>query len=88
MPRYAARVDANHSQLVAAARKLGFRVLDLSRVGQGCPDLLLQHPRTHQLLLAEVKVPTGKINALQAAFGTEWPVHIVRTVDDLLKLLK
>lgn len=84
--RRAARVDANHSQIVKAARKLGFRVLDLSGQGRGCPDLLLYSPRTRRLHLVEVKVAKGKVNALQAAFHAEWPVSVVRSVEDLLLL--
>ena len=88
MPRRAARVDANQASIVAAARKLGFLVLDLSGVGRGCPDLLLGCPRTRRLVLVEVKTPTGKLRPLQAEFAALWPVTVVREVSDLLPLLK
>ena len=88
MPRRASRVDANHASVVAAARKLGFLVLDLSGVGRGCPDLLLHHRRRGLWALVEVKAPKGKVNALQADFGALWPVSVVRTVDELLTLIK
>jgi len=35
----AARVDANHGEIVAALREIGASVLDLSAVGKGAPDL-------------------------------------------------
>lgn len=88
MPRRASRVDANHSQVVSAARKLGFRVLSLAPLGRGCPDLLLYSPRTRRFHLVEVKTPSGKVNALQAQFAALWPVTVIRDIDDLLLLLK
>ena len=87
MSRRASRVDANHSQIASAAMKVGCQVLSLAPLGNGAPDLLLYQPRTRRLLLVEVKVPTGKVNALQAEFARKWPVTIIRSVDDLLKLL-
>lgn len=84
--RRAARVDGNQAAIIAAARQLGFRVLDLSKVGNGCPDLLLYSPRTRRLALVEVKMPKGRLRALQERFMQEWPVAVVRTLDDLMKL--
>ena len=37
----AARVDANHAAIVAALRKIGALVTDLSGVGRGVPDILV-----------------------------------------------
>jgi hypothetical protein len=49
----ARKVDANHARIVAAFARLGCSVLDLSRVGQGCPDLLIsKHGRN---VLVEIK---------------------------------
>ena len=87
MPRRASRVDANHSQIAEAAMKLGCRVLSLAPLGNGAPDLLLYQPRARRFHLVEVKVPTGKVNALQAEFASKWPVTVIRDVSDLLKLL-
>lgn len=39
--RRAAKVDDNHKEIVSAYRSVGASVLDLSSVGQGCPDLLV-----------------------------------------------
>jgi hypothetical protein len=36
---FARRTDANHAAIVDAMRRVGFVVLDLSRVGGGIPDL-------------------------------------------------
>ena len=51
--RRRARTDANHGDVVAALRKAGHYVLDLSRLGSGCPDLLIA--RRGRLVLVEVK---------------------------------
>lgn len=39
--RRAARTDGNHAAVVADLRALGWHVVDLSRAGEGVPDLLL-----------------------------------------------
>jgi Holliday junction resolvase len=36
---YAKRVDENQSEIVKTFKNLGCSVVDLSRVGRGCPDL-------------------------------------------------
>ena len=41
MPRYAARTDANHADIIALLRKAGCSVLDMSRLGGGAPDIAL-----------------------------------------------
>ena len=86
--RRASKVDANHAEIVLAARKLGFLVQSLAPLGRGCPDLLLYHARTRRLLLVEVKTPKGRIRPLQADFAALWPVSVVRDIDDLLALVK
>jgi hypothetical protein len=42
--RRAAKVDANHSAIVEALRKVGCKVLSLAANGKGCPDLLVGVP--------------------------------------------
>lgn len=51
--RRAARTDANHAAIVAALRKIGCEVTDLSAVGGGVPDLLVSYRK--QWLVVEVK---------------------------------
>lgn len=41
MTRYAARVDANHRELVMLLRELGAYVIDTSHVGSGFPDCVV-----------------------------------------------
>ena len=86
--RYAARVDANHSEIVAAFRALGYDVLDLSRVGSNCPDILLG--RNNLNVLVEIKTEKGKLKPGQMEFYTKWKGHtaVVRSLDDVERLNK
>ncbi len=89
--RRAAKVDGNHGEIVQALRRVGCRVLDLSRVGAGCPDLLVSLPqrgRIPELMLMEVKTARGKLTQAQRIFDAAgWPVFVVRSVDEALKLV-
>ena len=53
MRRRAARIDANHVEVVQALRKVGYSVLSLASLGKGCPDLLVGGHGVN--LLMEVK---------------------------------
>ncbi|MCL1888902.1 MAG: hypothetical protein FWF99_00155 [Desulfovibrionaceae bacterium] len=89
--RRAAKTDANQAEIIQALRRVGAEVLDLSRVGQGCPDLLVGFRGRNYLL--EVKRPkakgqrAGTLTPDQERFFSEWrgQVAIVRTVDDAPK---
>lgn len=89
--RLRARVDGNHAEIVQALRKVGCRVLDLSKVGAGCPDLLVSlPPRKHlpELVLMEVKTARGKMTQHQRDFeAAGWPVFMVRSVEDALRIV-
>ncbi len=82
MPRYAARVDGNHREIVKALRQIGCSVLNLAPVGEGCPDLLIGFRGANYLL--EVKTARGQTNARQRAFKQAWRGHyaVVRSVDE------
>jgi hypothetical protein len=92
----ARRTDANHQEIAEAARTLGCTVLDLSRVGGGCPDLLIGVYMGRKLnLLVEVKdgskSPSArKLTPDQERFHGDWrgQVAVVSTVSELLALLK
>ena len=84
------RVDANQSRIVATLRAAGATVTVLSRVGHGCPDLLLGW-HGHNLLL-EIKNLDGKGDRLTDA-EVEWirrwagQVAIVYNEQDALSVL-
>lgn len=84
--------DANHREIVAAFRKLGAGVIDLSPLGYGVPDLLVGTKRVNYLV--EIKNPTTTYgrkggNPLQIAWANGWPsrVYIVEDMDDVLALV-
>lgn len=84
--RLRARTDANHTEIVEALRSHGAQVLDLSRVGRGCPDILVHFEG--KIALVEVKVGKGKLTPAQVEFQAEgWPVRVVRSVTEADQLM-
>lgn len=90
--RRAAKVDANHAEIVKALRGVGCGVLDLSGVGNGCPDLLVHAPTwPHAVALIEVKdcnkPPSArKLTPAQEKFHRAWkgPLHVVTSPAEAL----
>lgn len=88
--RRAARVDANHSEIVQGLRKAGCSVLDLSRVGQGCPDICVGFGGIN--LLMEIKdgskSPSArKLTVDEVKFHRGWSgaVTVVNSLEDAIK---
>lgn len=81
--RRASKIDANHAAIVEAYRDLGCMVLSLAALGKGVPDLLVQ--RRGQFALVEVKTAKGKLEPAQEAFRQQWPVRVVRSVEDVFQ---
>lgn len=85
---HAHAVDANQSAIVAAAIGVGCDVVNLSSLGRGVPDLaIFWHGRGAWLV--ELKVTGEKPNAAEVAYAlrSRTPVHVVRSVDEILKLI-
>lgn len=93
--RLKAKVDANHGEIVRAFRAAGFRVLDLSRVGKGCPDLLISHAKVPNYNgLIEIKdgsksASQRQLTEAQKEFHHTWhgPIHIIETIGEVAELL-
>jgi Holliday junction resolvase len=88
MNRWAKTLDANHLEIVEHLRKSGLEVLDLSRVGQGCPDILVSD--TSHMWLFEIKTEKGKLKKSQEKFLALWKgkkIHIVRSADEIFKII-
>ena len=88
--RYRCRTDANQSAIVRTLRSLGARVVDCSRFGGGHPDIEV-HCRG-QVYYAEIKLPGGEPNALQAIWHAEAArygikVYVLTCEDDALAML-
>jgi hypothetical protein len=92
MIRRAARVDANHGEIVAALRSIGVKVRDLSSVGDGMSDLLCLFRASVYLLEIKdgSKPPSArKLTPDQVKFHAEArdagvTVHVVETIDQAL----
>lgn len=85
MSRYACRVDLNHAELVREMREAGLHVIDLSRVGNGVPDLLVSN--ADEMWLVEVKSPKGKMHARQREWHENWKGKkplIIRQLEEFL----
>lgn len=91
--RRAARTDDNHSEIVDALRDAGCWVLDLSAVGNGCPDLLVHGPvHAWHFVMLEIKDGSKspsrrKLTPDQIAFhaGCRGPVVVVKSVAEALE---
>ena len=89
--RRAAKKDMNHNDIAEALIEAGCSVLDLSRVGNGCPDMLVG-VRSENILL-EVKRPkakgqtAGKLEKTQEAFFALWrgTVYAVHSPEEALR---
>ena len=90
----AAKVDANHEQVVLALRAAGASVQSLAAVGQGVPDLLVGFQG--KTLLMEIKdgrkAPSERrLTEPQLKWHGAWrggPLAIVDSPDAALRMLK
>jgi hypothetical protein len=87
MTLWAKRTDGNHAEIRTAMREAGAEVEDMSGSGKGMPDTLV-YTADGRLLLVEIKMPKGTLTAPQVRFHARFPVHIVRSVEDALKLIE
>ena len=89
--RRAAKVDANHAEIVSCFLAAGFSVQSLATVGYGCPDLLLGIDGRN--VLVEIKngeQAVRRYNSYQRKWHAEWrgTTHVVSSVDEALLLCK
>lgn len=91
--RRAAKVDANHGEIVAAFRKFGCSVLPLHTVGGGCPDMAVG--KCKKTVLVEVKdgnkPPSARaLTKDEQKFHDEWlgGVFVVENLSDVIALVK
>lgn len=89
--RRAAKVDANHDQIVSALRTAGVLVLSMAALGKGAPDLLCGfHGRLVMLELKDGNKPPSarKLTPDQEEFHKAWasvPLYVVENPWDALK---
>ena len=79
---YAKRVDSNQKEIIKAFKELGCSVFDLSKVGQGLPDLLIG--KNHKTILVEIKSSEkAKFTQPQIDFMKNWKGSAVARAQDL-----
>lgn len=92
MRRTAARVDANHAEVVQALRDIGCSVLSLAQIGKGCPDILVARHSMAGALLMEIKdgrkPPSArKLTNDELKFHGSWqgPLAVVDSVESAIR---
>jgi len=85
--RWDRRKDANHDEIVAALEQIGCSVVDLSRVGSGCPDILVGWRSA--CVLMEIKALGGKLNPDQTLFQKLWrgSMYVVSTPEEAIRAM-
>lgn len=91
--RRRARVDANHGEVLAAFRRLGFSVADTSRLGEGFPDCVIaKHMRTALVEIKDGSNPPSarRLTKPEVDFKAVWlgTYLIVESLDDVLDVSK
>lgn len=83
---YARRVDATHGAVHEALMKMGWDVIDTSRLP--CfVDLVCWHRGRQVLQLVEVKTAKGTLTTSQQwLIDRGWPIRVVRTVQEAVNL--
>jgi Holliday junction resolvase len=91
--RKAAKIDDNQKAIVNVLRQLGASVQSLAATGKGCPDLLVGYHGINYLMEVKDgdKVPSAReLTIDQKHWHSIWrgSVHIVKSVDEALKILQ
>ena len=90
MTYYKKRVDENQKQIIHTFIALGASVLNLSRVGEGCPDILIGY--RNQSVLREIKRnEKAPFTEPQIKFMQNWrggAVSRIDSVDAAIRLIK
>lgn len=90
MTYYKKRVDENQKQIIHTFIALGASVLNLSRVGEGCPDILVGYGK-HSILCEIKRDSKARYTESQIKFMQNWrggPVSRIDSVDAAIRLIK
>lgn len=82
--------DRNQKPIVEALQKVGASVQSITRVGHGCPDLLVGFRRRTFLLEVKNAEADGELNDEQLDWHRTWnglPVDVVRTPLEALQAI-
>lgn len=86
------RTDTHQRQIIDALQRVGRDVVNLSSVGNGCPDLLVPTafvaPGGYELWeLWELKTKDGVLTPDQVTFHATHKVRIIRSLGEALQAL-
>ena len=86
--RRAAKVDSTQKEIVKTLRALGYSILDLSRVGQGCPDLLCARNEGWSFMVEVKRDAKAKFTPAQIKFKDKWRgrIYRVNSAEEAIKL--
>lgn len=88
MLRGRTRRDANEAAILDSFRRAGWSVLKINE--PGAPDAVVFNPRGFGYPI-EIKVIKGKLRPKQEKFHESWtgpPVRIVRTIEDVIEMVR
>jgi Holliday junction resolvase len=82
-----ARIDSNHTEIVAALRQAGATVVSLAAMKHGCPDLMVGY--ANETLLMEIKKDSkAKFTPDQLEFIGKWKGGAISRVDSVEAALR
>ena len=86
---YAKRTDGNHAEIRDGLRQAGYNVLDLSKAGQGVPDILAV-AKCGASVFMEIKQPGCKLTDAERKFHTTYTglIFVVFSLEDALEKLE
>lgn len=81
------RRDANHGEIQGSFERAGAPCLDLSGVGDDCPDVLTCIAGIN--VLVEIKTEKGTLTPGQKEFFRDWPgpKEVARNTDDVIAIV-
>ena len=88
--RRAAKVDANQGIIVSAFRAMGCPVLDLHRVGEDVPDLLVRIAgQNHFIEVKDGSLPPSarRLSEGQRAFANIWATVVIESADQAIAMV-
>lgn len=90
MTRRACRKDDNQRAIEQCFRAHGCKVFDLSRLGEGWPDLIVSRGKQHAF--CEVKGEKGRLTPAQVRFlaenGNQLPIYFAQTDQDVAEIVR
>ena len=90
--RRASKIDANQPAIIEALKHCGAKVLVLSAMGGGVPDLFVTVG--YRFTFVEVKSTPAtwsldpRSAPAQADFAKDWPVRTIRSVDEAIQMVR